>query len=652
MPTQTLDFCEYGGYNRLQKDIQIGVTNMETKISKKDIVSWISGGKTFYGRVIGISGNSALITVYGMQSEKRVSVSKLKYEPAVRIDVKDLGRFARFEIGYRELMRGRTFADIEIFEKYEICPDDLVAAAANFRRSGISDDDFAGDYFFPIWCGMGEALDLSNALGENDDGYENVSPPNRVSVMRTVWTMFVKRFNNSADGINLDDAAIEVQTWKKNENKPFSEREYTLSQKWDFIEYWNDDRLLSADDDIKEAYRKILDSLCDADDKEALKIKAYACYGHGNAAYGQNWPESQKCLLRLMEIAPDPQIANTLGYMFYYGRCTDGIPEYDKAFYYFSIGAAGYYYESRYKLSDMFKNGYGVAKNPEAAAGLIWELYNEQLDKICDGQFNSEFADVALRAGGLLKDGINCIPNADRAFCFYLQAKYAIRMRMLATDSYGDRRVAAAIDHAIDDILPNTEYAKRKKTVHLIDPLLLLCNALGKNHHLEMKIKKISDSEAKLTFRIVPYENGETQPKIFVTIPEAHFCGLLPKVCVKAEKIKEFEVAGETDTVYFDSVNFPYFTLYGKKVAKINADFVFTAPKNGGKKRRFVSVVFAPGGKRYDYLSDIPFNVGDKAIVRTSDGETAATVVAVFEKTESELALPLGKYKKIVRAAN
>lgn len=623
---------------------------MDKKISKKDVVSWVSGGKTLYGRVIGISGGSALVDVYGMQGEKRISTAKLKYEPPVRIDAKELGKFARFEIGYRELMQGRTFADIEIFERYEIGPDDLVAAAANFRKSGISDDDFADDYFFPIWCDMGEALNLSNALGENDDEYDRLSPPNRVSVFRTVWEMFVSKFNDRREGVNLDNAAAEVQTWKKNEHKPYSEREYTFNQKWDFIEYWDDDRLLSADDDIKEAYRMILDSLCGADDKEALKKKAYACYGHGNAAYGQNWPESQKCLLRLMEIDPDPQIANTLGYMFYYGRCTDGVPEYDKAFYFFSIGAAGYYYESRYKLSDMFKNGYGVAKNPKAAAALIWELYEEQLEKICDGQFQSDFADVALRAGNLLKEGIDCIPSADRAFYFYLQAKYAIRMRMLTSDSYGDNKVAAAVDHAITDILPSTEYAKRKKTVHNINPLLLLCNALGKNHRLEMKIKKISDSEAKLTFRVVPYEDGEPQPKIFITIPEAHFCGLLPKVSVKVEKIKAFETADDTDTVYFDSVGFPYFTLYGKKVAKINADFVFVAPTSGGKKHRIVSVVFTEGGKKYDYLSDIPLNIGDTVIVKTSDGETAARVVAVFEKAESELALPLGKYKKIVRA--
>ena len=91
----------------------------------------------------------------------------------------------------------------------------------------------------------------------------------------------------------------------------------------------------------------------------------------------------------------------------------------------------------------MFRHGYGVAKNPKAAAAIIWELYEDQLKKIRHGEFRSNFADVALRAGNICKDGIDCVPSPDTAFEYYLQARYAIRMRMLAEDNYGDQKVAA-----------------------------------------------------------------------------------------------------------------------------------------------------------------------------------------------------------------
>jgi hypothetical protein len=64
-----------------------------------------------------------------------------------------------------------------------------------------------------------------------------------------------------------------------------------------------------------------------------------------------------------------------------------------------------------------------------------------------------------------------------------------------------------------------------------------------------------------------------------------------------------------------------------------------------------VAVTFSPGGKRYDYLCEIPVQIGDKVIVKVKDEEKEVTIVSVFKKTESELALPLKDYKRILRKA-
>ena len=168
---------------------------------------------------------------------------------------------------------------------------------------------------------------------------------------------------------------------------------------------------------------------------------------------------------------------------------------------------------------------------------------------------------------------------------------------------------------------------------------------------MEMKVRRTSDTEARLTFRIIPYENEAHRPKLFVTVPEAHFCGLLEKVSVKARAIRTFDVPADTDTVQFDSVEGGSFFLYGKKVARIEADYVFTAPSGDGKKHSFASVTFTSGGRKYDYLCDIPVRPGDRVLVPTPNGESAATVVSVFERSESELALPLKSYKKVLRKA-
>lgn len=627
---------------------------MKRKIKVDDIVFWKSGRKTLYGQVLEIDGDTALVSLRSEElwgEERSLPLSGLTYEPPVILTVPALRQFSRFEITYAELMQGRVYAGIEIPEPYQIVPDDLKTAVINYHKSGLDEDGFGAEYFWMLWDEIYDGVGMETALsGPDEDADDQMTVPNQYSVFGNAWQIFIDKYYHENEDANLDDVITEVQIWEDNKDKPLLEREFSLAQKKDFLEFWDDDQLELADEDIKAVYRKILDGLCEEDDTDALQKKAYACYGNGNAAYGQNWPESMKCLLRLMEIDPNPQTANTLGYMYYYGRCTDGVPEYDKAFYYFSIGAAGWYYESRYKLSDMFIHGYGVAKNPKAAAAIIWELYEEQLKKIRYSDFRSNFADVALRAGNLCKDGIDCAANPYNAFYFYLQARYAIHMRMLTEDNYGDQKIAAGIDEAIAQVLPQTLYEKPCKTVRFYNLENLLRYGLRKRHHLEMTVHRTSDTKARLIFRTVPYEDEKHAPKLLITVPPAHYCSLVGKVSVKAEKIETLQTVNDSDTVLFDSIYGDELYLYGKKVAEIDAEFIFKVPKHDRKKHSFVSVTFTPGGKRYDYLSDIPLQPGDRAVVETVRGESVVTVEAVFEKAASELAMPVEKYKKILRA--
>ncbi|MCR5147922.1 MAG: hypothetical protein K6C35_03035 [Eubacterium sp.] len=69
-----------------------------------------------------------------------------------------------------------------------------------------------------------------------------------------------------------------------------------------------------------------------------------------------------------------------------------------------------------------------------------------------------------------------------------------------------------------------------------------------------------------------------------------------------------------------------------------------------GEKYHFVSVVFDKQGRSYDYLcDDLSVTIGDKAVVNGYNGETEVEVVDTYDKYESEIALPINRYKKIVR---
>ena len=71
-----------------------------------------------------------------------------------------------------------------------------------------------------------------------------------------------------------------------------------------------------------------------------------------------------------------------------------------------------------------------------------------------------------------------------------------------------------------------------------------------------------------------------------------------------------------------------------------------------GDVYHFVSVLFEESGRCYDYLcDDKSVKVGDKVIVKGYDGETIVEVVDVSDKYESQLGLPIERFKKIIRKA-
>ena len=195
--------------------------------------------------------------------------------------------------------------------------------------------------------------------------------------------------------------------------------------------------------------RVFIDELCEKDSGLALYTKGYACYG-GNRLYPCDWRASRDCITRLFEKKDDPQYANTLGYIYYYGRCNGGVPEYDKAFHYFGIAAANGLYEGVYKLADMFCHGYGCRESRRTARSLYGMVYDDSIKHFLKGE-HANFADAALRMGNVYAKGIGEEINAVYAYHYYLQADYAARLRAKDSDFFGNTTVAINVRKALEE---------------------------------------------------------------------------------------------------------------------------------------------------------------------------------------------------------
>ena len=360
--------------------------------------------------------------------------------------------------------------------------------------------------------------------------------------------------------------------------------------------------------------------------------------------------------------------ANTLGYMYYYGRGNGGVPQYEEAFKWFSMGAAGGVYESRYKICDMLSQGLGIPKDELAAAHGIWDLYYENLKLIREGHFDTKFADIALRAGRIKERGIGCEKDMEAAYYHYLQARYAIKMRMALVENYGDEKVAANIEEALTQVYPQTTFSGHvpghkspmQWEIELHGLRHLLGEQLGDGRRFSLKVKSRKDDEVVLVFKPVKRTDEKYAPKMFLTIPEAGFCGMAKKLVVRMSDVSFPDIPAEGQSVVFDDIDCSMafktysFTLYGETVAFI-CGVASAGPDQFENQRshRMAVVQFRPGGESHEYLmGDVDLKPGDEVRVpveRASD--RTARVAKVVDKVESELALPLRRYGTVIGRA-
>ncbi len=421
---------------------------------------------------------------------------------------------------------------------------------------------------------------------------------------------------------------------------------------------FDDNDIDEQDEKIQELFKEFLDQLCDKKEAWAIRKRGY-CYYCGTKVYPNDWIKARDAFIEYYDLSGDASAANTLGYIYYYGRCNDGVPQYEEAFKYFSIGHAYGYFESTYKLADMFRHGYGVKADGKTAYRMYERVYDENLKLFRKGDYECKFADAALRMGNCYKDGIGCVVNIDYAYAFYLEADLAIRERVRVADHYGDTVVYNGIQKALRDI--REELSERQKSyIFEYYPGWVDLMTVG-HRRCCIKIEESDDGVLNINARILR-RFDEKNIKTLITIPDIDYCELREDINIKTKEGSGYSIEDGTNEMIFNNIKFDRennnteFYMDEKYVGTISAEeYVFSPeikePQNEqGEKYHFVSVVFDKQGRSYDYLcDDLSVTIGDKAVVNGYNGETEVEVVDTYDKYESEIALPINRYKKIVR---
>lgn len=283
-------------------------------------------------------------------------------------------------------------------------------------------------------------------------------------------------------------------------------------------------------DVFKDKYREYVDILCQNNIEIGLYEKAYGSYT-GNAIFKQDWKAAEEYLLKILELFDDAYAANSLGYIYYYGRTNNGEPDYEKALKYFTIAEMEGITEAKYKLCDMLFYGYGFPKKmPELALKNLISLYYDLMGEFEDENYSCEFADVAVRLGNyyleVSKENEAAIFSA---YNFYMTAKYALELRMAHNKQFGDesvmRRILPKYDEAKERY--HKAYLKKDDGTAFLD----IINEFADDNIIRVQIRKLKDGQRKIRLSIDDEELRKgCYKKVLITSPELDFCKLVGRI--------------------------------------------------------------------------------------------------------------------------
>lgn len=605
-----------------------------------DIVKFSQNGQYIYGRVVKVTEKRLTVFDFDKYDETVISKEKAKPVPPISLDRETYKKLARYEITLLDVVKYGIPECIVNVDYYKVTISDLLCVLKKIRSENIDFYTFGYEWFYYF-----DDV-LSETYYENtDNDYYNEN-----TVLEEIHDclLFFEDYE-----ISFDKLIDNVEAFLSDKSKPLLKRRFTENAKLDLVRSLNDEATLEmATEDEVTLYIKFAKELCEKNEQEGLLAVGYGSYG-GNRAFPCDWKKSEECMLKLIETVdtmPDQAFyANTLGYIYYYGRCNNRVPEYDKAYKYFSFAAFNQIFEAEYKIADMYRNGYGVPKSPETAQNIIYRLYDENLRIFQKGIFNCKFADVAFRMGNIYKDKEDASQSDYYcALAYYYQADFAIRMRMLEADNYGDEKVAKAIRKAFDETKELVDF-EPQKTFGFYDIAHFFQSYLKGGNLLELKAKEMSYGKFKLTFH-AHNKHGETHPKrLFITIPELDMCGMYDSFTVMVNPRFDEKVFCNEGTFLIDEMQYDRFSFDGFPVFICeDCEYKIKQPSQNNRKYRFVSVRFDQSEKTYDYLCENDnIKIGDSVTVPVKKETAEATVVRIFEKSENEIEFPLNFYKKI-----
>ncbi len=447
--------------------------------------------------------------------------------------------------------------------------------------------------------------------------------------------------------------------WHNRSRSPL-EREYPAVGKESFLlnVLENEEFLQTATEEEVRLCRRFTDELAASGKPYALLLKAEGCYG-GNRVFPCDFEASRACYEKLYEQTDLPYYAQRLGSIAYYGLC-GGVPDYDRAFHYFSAAAAVGSAEAEVRLGDMYLNGQGCRKSPNTAAAIYHRVYSRCRRSFVEGG-DEPLAEAALRMGDLYAQGLLEQKKPEHAYHYYMIARFALRRHLRESSSLQEVSTARAIRIGMDRI--RKEIPPRKtQTRAVVEGGAVLKLLTEDDYRVQLSLLSQKGDSCEIAVQRLPrYEESFPKP-VLVTLSQFDYCALHTNLFFRLRRVHSCSLPQKSAVVY-DHLHIGWvgdqeeivFEFNHRPVASLLCGAIDwelpTCPAEEEEDRlRFVSLRFPNDPFAYDFRCDVDsVRVGDRVAVQGPFALAEAEVAEVFTCRPGELVLPLDCYRRVVR---
>ncbi|MGN1399239.1 MAG: tetratricopeptide repeat protein [Erysipelotrichaceae bacterium] len=522
-----------------------------------------------------VTNNEGLIvklnkkTAYVSFSDEPIERKRLKVISEIELDETDLGKIFRLsdfnEIKYRAIL---SLYPVKSTATYTPTLQDLRSLLMNIKIFNITKQTF--DFWvFVVNVVIGENY-LENGQS-SEDIYDAYLLKSERDVFDYVFAELAVNCENTdeliSNLVDIDQLIKEVQN--NIDCQDLTQKAYQDNIKEIFVaEVCDRDDIDNLDAVKKEIFKRFSLDLADKGSLVGREALAYSYYG-GNSVFECDWQKAEELLLDLYQSSGNPTYANSLGFIYYYGRTNNNIPQNDLAFKYYSIAYASGNYEAQYKIADMFLQGKSVVKNKAVTENIYDTIYTENLALFQKGFYDCKLADIALRMASQQLQQEHC--DVYVALWYILVAKKAIEIRMENHNIYGDDTVKENIDKIYQACVALKE--KEKQPLVLYYPGFLDAFFQDgqfasvelkelKNGRLKIQVTQLNrDNDLKYRRFIPLFEQNDC---LFVDQLTVYGCGDV-KYWAKKAKFTATHIKRKEDTLCFYNCN--------EVVAEIVADY-------------------------------------------------------------------------------